>query len=174
MVSYCSLMVFTLRTSDTWYVTCDMWYMTCDTWQVGEVNLLSKFQLLRSYSFGEKFVEDIFHTGWLTDLMNSWHRVCKINSQNSCWKCYEVTKIFYEWVSSWACTSASCTLTPMKYIFMSNCSHCHGAIMPDNPRRQIYSVFRLNIIVILLAVWNLQKPHLHLNWTSRNSTGQIL
>ena len=30
--------------------------------------------------------------------------------------------------------------------------------MPDNPRRHIYNVFRLNIIVILLAVWNLQKP----------------
>ena len=35
-----------------WYVTRDMWHMTCD--RCGEVNLLSQFLLISSYSLGVK------------------------------------------------------------------------------------------------------------------------
>ena len=36
----------------------------------GEVNLLSKFQVARSYGLGEKVFWSYFHKGWITQLFN--------------------------------------------------------------------------------------------------------
>ena len=58
-------------TSDTWHVTYNRWHMTCDTWKVGEVDLLSKFQLPSFYGLGVKVFWRYVHKGSLTDWLNS-------------------------------------------------------------------------------------------------------
>ena len=65
----------------------DMWHLTPDTWQVGEVNLLSKFQLPSLHTSVLKVFWRYFHKVWLTEWLNEWmtkvfveqpqlHRVC--------------------------------------------------------------------------------------------------
>ena len=44
----------------------DMLHVTLDTWPVGEVNLLSKYELPSSYGLVLKVFWRNFHTGWLT------------------------------------------------------------------------------------------------------------
>ena len=66
---------------DMWNVTCDMWHMKSDSWQVGKANLISKFQLPSSYSFGEKVFWRYFlqrMTDTVSDLIIGWQRCKKV------------------------------------------------------------------------------------------------
>ena len=54
-------------TLDTWNVAPDTWHMTRDMWQI-----LSQFQLPRSYGLVEIIFWSLGGKGWLTLLMNEW------------------------------------------------------------------------------------------------------
>ena len=91
-------------TWDMWHVTCDtgqvthdMWHVTHDRW--GEVNLLSKLQLLSSYGLGVKVFWRYFHkwwlTHWLTQLMSD-KGVCRTTMATpGLLKTYDNTKYMY-------------------------------------------------------------------------------
>ena len=58
------------QTCDRWLVTPNIWNVTPDMWHVGEVNLVSNFQLPCLYGLGMKVHWRYFHKGRLSDSMN--------------------------------------------------------------------------------------------------------
>ena len=63
-------------TCDMWHVTCDMWHVTCETWR--EMNILSKFQVPRSYGLGVRVSWWFGGKGWVNESINEWRR-CLLN-----------------------------------------------------------------------------------------------